>query len=248
MQELITIIEDEPRVSHIIVAQNTEVKVESVQTLITKNIDNFEEFGPLRFKIGRVNNGKGLQPKTYYLNEPQSTFLMTLLRNKPIVVEFKKRLVKSFYDLKAKQHTKPPELIEVMATMMQNQQRQTDALIDLTGAVVSLLADHKENSRDPRPSQLQSQESDAPISHQQKRRLREVIEDKADYISRETGMSRKSVLPGMWVALKDFFDVREYGELRASQLTAVHNWVLMYEPRTAKANVAEVCYVDMPQL
>ena len=37
---------------------------------------------------------------TYYLNEQQATFLMTLLRNNKVVVEFKKQLVKAFFIMK----------------------------------------------------------------------------------------------------------------------------------------------------
>jgi len=106
MQKLITIIENEPRVSHRVVAEQTENQQKNVNELIKKYHDDFEEFGVVPFKTEAVSEEKLKQnpdakpTKTYYLNEPQATFLMTLLRNKPIVVEFKKKLVKAFYKQK----------------------------------------------------------------------------------------------------------------------------------------------------
>lgn len=102
MQELVELVENEEKVSHRIVAQNVDITEMSIRKLIDKNVGFFQSIGTLSFKMTRVNNGKGLQQKTYYLNEEQATFLMTLLRNKPIVVEFKLKLTKAFFKLKEK--------------------------------------------------------------------------------------------------------------------------------------------------
>ena len=104
MNTLIEKIENEFRVSHRVVAEQTDNQEKSILDLITRNKNHFEDFGQLRFKIATVENSVGAknEQKTYYLNEQQATFLMTLLRNSPKVVVFKKALVKAFYELKQK--------------------------------------------------------------------------------------------------------------------------------------------------
>jgi phage regulator Rha-like protein len=98
---IIEFIEDEPLVSHIIIAEYSDNKPKSVQDLITRNIDDFKEFGDLTIlNRGVVNNGKGEQPKEYFLNEQQATLLMTYLRNTQSVKEFKKELVKQFFKMR----------------------------------------------------------------------------------------------------------------------------------------------------
>jgi phage regulator Rha-like protein/ribosomal protein L7/L12 len=104
---LVEMIDNEPRISHIVIAEQTENKPKSVLDLITKNKSDFEEFGNLRFKIvgleratnSGVSRGK-VETKTYFLNEPQATLLMTYLRNSEIVRKFKVRLVKEFYKMR----------------------------------------------------------------------------------------------------------------------------------------------------
>jgi phage regulator Rha-like protein len=102
MNDLIIVLDNEPRVSHKVIAENTSNKVQSIQDLITKNLPDFEEFGTMEVEILNVKNSAGAsnQQKTYFLNEYQATLLMTYLRNSEIVKKFKISLVKEFYKLK----------------------------------------------------------------------------------------------------------------------------------------------------
>lgn len=105
MNTLIEKIENEFRVSHRVVAEQTDNQEVAISNLINKYISEFKEFGIVHFKNEKTANtdlGNGRPSKTYYLNEQQATFLMTLLRNSPKVVVFKKALVKAFYELKQK--------------------------------------------------------------------------------------------------------------------------------------------------
>lgn len=105
MNTLIEKIENEFRVSHRVVAEQTDNQEVAISNLINKYILEFKEFGIVHFKNEKTTNtdlGNGRPSKTYYLNEQQATFLMTLLRNSPKVVVFKKALVKAFYELKQK--------------------------------------------------------------------------------------------------------------------------------------------------
>ena len=93
-----------PSVSHTIIAQNTDNEARSVRLLIENHLNDFEEFGVLSFEMTKpLNTDLGGRPsKIYYLNEPQATLLLTYLQNIPIVREFKKALVKEFYQMREK--------------------------------------------------------------------------------------------------------------------------------------------------
>ena len=55
----------------------------------------------MRFEIDTLQTKGGNQEaKTYYLNEPQATLLLTFMRNNEIIIEFKVRLVKEFYRMR----------------------------------------------------------------------------------------------------------------------------------------------------
>lgn len=103
MNNIIEMIEDIPRVSHRVIAENTNNKFVSIQNLININLSDFKEFGTLHVDESSIKTAGGMQTqKTYYLNEPQATLLMTYLRNSEIVKRFKIALVKEFYTLKKK--------------------------------------------------------------------------------------------------------------------------------------------------
>jgi hypothetical protein len=89
----------EPRVSHQIIAEHTQNKPKSILDLITRNSSDFEEFGELKFNDLKSLNG-GRPQRTYFLSEQQATLLMTYLRNSEIVKNFKKRLVKEFFEMR----------------------------------------------------------------------------------------------------------------------------------------------------
>jgi phage regulator Rha-like protein len=99
---LIELLENELRISHIKIAEQTENKPKSILDLITKNKYDLEEFGQLRFKIATVKNSVGAENETkiYFLNEAQATLLMTYLRNSETVKNFKKVLVKEFFKMR----------------------------------------------------------------------------------------------------------------------------------------------------
>jgi hypothetical protein len=110
MQDLIEMVENEPRVSHRVIAEQTGNQAKNVLELITKNKEDFEDFGGCPFQTETLRTAGGRQKvKICYLNEPQATLLMTYLRNNEIVKAFKKALVKAFYELKEQQ--KHPELV-----------------------------------------------------------------------------------------------------------------------------------------
>lgn len=98
--ELVQVVDGIPKVSHIRIAENTSNEKRAVKQLIENYQQEIEEFGVLTFKMSKPEE-LGWRPwKEYFLTEDQATFLMTLLRNNSVVVNFKKNLVKAFVKLK----------------------------------------------------------------------------------------------------------------------------------------------------
>lgn len=73
----------------------------SVQKLIKNYENDLKSFGRVGFEIVPLETNGGTQNcKIYKLNEEQATFLITLMKNLPNVVLFKKNLVKEFYNMR----------------------------------------------------------------------------------------------------------------------------------------------------
>ncbi len=86
------------------IADGVEMPHRSVIQLIRQRINDLETFGRVAFEIAPFKTAGGQQTREVaLLNEHQSTLLMTFLRNSPLVVEFKTRLVKAFFELAGQQ-------------------------------------------------------------------------------------------------------------------------------------------------
>ncbi|EJF07525.1 Phage regulatory protein Rha (Phage_pRha) [Thiovulum sp. ES] len=99
---LIEIIDNELRISHRIIAKQTENKEETISRLIRNYHEKLELFGQVGFKIQTVKNSAGAinEQKTFYLNEQQATLLLTFMRNNEIVIIFKVNLVSEFFNMR----------------------------------------------------------------------------------------------------------------------------------------------------
>lgn len=126
-----------PSVSHTIIAQNTDNEARSVRLLIENHLNDFEEFGVLSFEMTKPSNTDlgGRPSKIYYLNEPQATLLLTYLQNTPIVREFKKALVKEFYQLRDKsvinKEQNFSQALNLIASAMQTMLNQNSTILEL---------------------------------------------------------------------------------------------------------------------
>lgn len=90
----------EPYTTADTVAEYAQVQQQTVEHIIRKHKNDLEEFGVLGFEIRLPSPGsKGGRPeKLYHLNEQQATLLITYLRNTERVRQFKKALVRGFYE------------------------------------------------------------------------------------------------------------------------------------------------------
>lgn len=117
MSDLVLLHHNEPVTTSLALSACTDNEHDSVMLLIRKYADDLREFGDLvlqiaapgisRFEIsGRVveienrRDKKGRPTEFAFLNEPQSTLLITFMRNSPVVVAFKKALVNAFLEMR----------------------------------------------------------------------------------------------------------------------------------------------------
>lgn len=101
--ELVDVENGEPMTTTLQIALGLGIMHASVIKLVRTYMPDFQEFGLVRFKIQPRLDGQhgGGDVKYVPLNEQQATFLMTLMRNSPRVIEFKKTLVKAFFHARA---------------------------------------------------------------------------------------------------------------------------------------------------
>ena len=102
MNELVRIKKDEVYTDTFIIATGTENQHESIKRLISSYEKQFLSLGTLPILNREINRAetRGRKEEIYELNEPQATFLMTLLRNSEVVVEFKLKLVTEFFRMR----------------------------------------------------------------------------------------------------------------------------------------------------
>lgn len=88
----------EPYTLSSIVAECAEIKHRTLKSLLNKHREDFESFGKVTFKISPSESGQN--KRDYILNEQQATLLITYLRNTEPVKEFKKNLVRAFFEMR----------------------------------------------------------------------------------------------------------------------------------------------------
>ena len=102
-QELVYEINNELLVSSFSISENVGYEHKTVIQLVRDNISDFEEFGRVAFEIVPFETNGGTQKREIaYLNENQSTLLITYMRNNELTKRFKINLVKAFSIMKNK--------------------------------------------------------------------------------------------------------------------------------------------------
>lgn len=95
------------------IAEGTENEHASVIALVRKYQGDFEDFGRVRFEIAPFETAGGMQSREIaLLDEPQSTLLLTFMRNTDIVRAFKKKLVREFWEMIQQRNQRAPSLPE----------------------------------------------------------------------------------------------------------------------------------------
>ena len=161
MQDVITMMDNEPRVGSKMLAEGFEVAHTSVQKMMLKYRDEMEQLGKVVEPRSRAKRSSksdlksdllvaGSESVEYFLNEQQATFFGQLTRNSEVSVKFKLRLTKEFFamrsklqNLKAHQSTEEWQAARVEGKA--HRRTETDAikkLVDYAKSQGSKNADH----------------------------------------------------------------------------------------------------------
>jgi anti-repressor protein len=144
--ELVTMIDGKAVTTSLVIAKGTENEHASVIKLVRTYQSDLEEFGRVGFQIEPFETAGGTQQREVAtLNEQQSTLLLTYMRNSDIVRQFKKKLVKAFFDLMQKSTIDPMQMLSDPATMR-------GLLLTYTDKVLAL--EHKVEVLEPKAEAL----------------------------------------------------------------------------------------------
>lgn len=95
MNDLVYLKRDDAFTDSLIISAGTGIEHRKIKAAIKKHEKKLREFGKLSAPYKAESTGG--RPEEYYsLNEAQATFLITLLKNTDVVVNFKAELVKQF--------------------------------------------------------------------------------------------------------------------------------------------------------
>lgn len=111
---LVEVKKNDTTTNSLIIAEGVGNEHRAVMQLIRKHENDLNEFGTLAFQMRK----SGGRPTEFcYLNESQTLFLLTLMRNNKVVTKFKKELVKEFIRMRK-------ALIKVQANHQNEQWKQ----------------------------------------------------------------------------------------------------------------------------
>lgn len=108
------------------ISDGTGVQHKNVLELVNRYLADLKEFGGVAFETRPFETAGGSQNRSVaILNEQHATLLLTYMRNNDVVREFKKRLVRAFFDLHQKQ--KVPDManlsrLDILAMAMEAEQ------------------------------------------------------------------------------------------------------------------------------
>ena len=104
MNELVAIRGKNIVTNSLIIAEGTQNEHRAILQLIGKYEEKFNRWGKVYFSHLKCGNNerdlRGRPTRIAFLNEQQATFLITLLRNTDIVLDFKSELVDQFYKMR----------------------------------------------------------------------------------------------------------------------------------------------------
>lgn len=131
----INVIDNQPVISTLIVAENTDREHRSIRLLVEEHQQDFEDFGKVSFEMIPSENSKTNQMiKIANLNEQQATLLITYLRNNDKVREFKKNLVKAFFMMKERLqgNNQPVVSNHILQQIVASNQETTVAIVKMS--------------------------------------------------------------------------------------------------------------------
>lgn len=128
--DLVKVNKNEIFTDSLIIADGTGFKHDTIQKKCRIFKNELEELGKLGCDIRPLQSGQ--KQKIYLLNEPQASYLITLLENNKIVRKFKLNLVKEFYKMRtALMERQTTEWMQTREKGKLVRRKETDALAQL---------------------------------------------------------------------------------------------------------------------
>lgn len=130
MNNIVSIVNNEAVTTSLAIADGVGNPHKSVIRLIRDNVNDFNEFGRVRFEMRPFETAGGPQNKEYaILNEQQSALLLTYFRNNDTVKAFKKALIKAFFEMRDALNNRkanPADMsrIEILQLAMESEQER----------------------------------------------------------------------------------------------------------------------------
>lgn len=145
--ELVEIIRNDVVTNSLVIAERTDNEHRAILQLIGNHEERLARWGKVEFRISNAEiksdefgitnaeikkrSNRGRPTRVAYLNEQQATFLVTLLRNNDIVLDFKAELVDQFYKMRELlRMQRDPQWQEIRAEVKQTFRKLTDAIRD----------------------------------------------------------------------------------------------------------------------
>ena len=117
----------EPYTTSELLAECTGINHRRIRDAIRKYESDLKTFGKVVAYQTTLQSGQHVPG--YRLNEPQSTFLLTLFKNTPVVLAFKKELVRQFYEMRDYiQQLNSPVWQDTRSLGKEIRRRETDAI------------------------------------------------------------------------------------------------------------------------
>ncbi len=129
--DLVRVIRNDVFTDSKVISEGTGIEHRKVKIAIRSHLEDLKEFGKLSAPYQAESTGG--RPEEYYrLNEQQATFLITLLKNTPIVTAFKKELVRQFFSMRTLLAQKQMEIYkDTRAYQKAVRKQETDAIKQL---------------------------------------------------------------------------------------------------------------------
>jgi anti-repressor protein len=102
MNAIVQIHQGQPTTTSLAIAEGVGNQHKAVIQLIRQNADDLQEFGLLTFEMRPRPEGQhgGSDVEYAILNEQQAALLLTYFRNNDVVKQFKKALIKAFFEMR----------------------------------------------------------------------------------------------------------------------------------------------------
>ena len=97
------------------IAAGTGNQHKNVLELVRTYLDDLQEFGRVAFLTLPFDTAGGVQNREYAeLNEEQAALLLAYMRNSEIVRQFKKALIRGFFDMRTKLRAAPADPLDIL--------------------------------------------------------------------------------------------------------------------------------------